>query len=78
MFAPVVRAEILRLLLTSAAEKGLYIYHYDGKTAFINEKLEETIFIKQPEEYVVVGKEHLVCKLTKSLYGLKQAAKVWK
>lgn len=33
--------------------------------------------MKQPEGYVANGKEHLFCKLTKSLYGLKQAAKVW-
>lgn len=77
VFAPVVRAETLRLLLTIAGKRRLKIYHYDAKTAFLNGELKETIFMKQPEGYAIAGKEHLVCNLMKSLYGLKQAAKVW-
>ena len=46
----------------------------DVKTAFLNGELDNEIYMKQSEEYV--NKEHpnYVCKLNKSLYGLKQAA----
>jgi len=36
---------------------------------------EEEIYMKQPEEFVIPGQEHKVCKLVKSLYRLKQAPK---
>ena len=47
----------------------------DVKTTFLNGDLEEEIYMDQPESCVVPGKEKKVCKLVKSLYGLKQVAK---
>ena len=49
----------------------------DITTVFLNGDLKETIYMKQPEGYVVKGKEKLVCKLKKSLYGLKQSPRCW-
>ena len=43
----------------------------DVKTSFLHGDLEEEIYMKQPECFAVKGKEELVCKLKKSLYGLK-------
>lgn len=43
----------------------------DVKTTFLHEDLEEEIYMKQPEGFVVKGKKELVCKLKKFLYGLK-------
>ena len=43
----------------------------DVKTTFLHEDLEEEIYMKQPEGFFVKGKKELVCKLKKSLYGLK-------
>ena len=44
---------------------------------FINGIIEEEVYIKQPEGFVVHGKESHVCKLKKALYGLKQAHRAW-
>ena len=77
IFSPVVRMEVLRLLLTIAAALDWEIHQMDVKTAFLHGELEEDVYVYQPEGYVVKGKENLVWKLHKSLYGLKQAPRVW-
>ena len=43
----------------------------DVKTTFLNSDLEEKIYMEQPECFIVSGQEKKVCKLVKSLYGLK-------
>ena len=42
----------------------------------INGKLDKEIYMKQPEGYVDAKQPHKVCKLNKSIYGLKQSARV--
>src|SRR3954471_17486491 len=49
----------------------------DVKTAFLYGDLDETIPMRQPEGYVEKGKEDYVCKLKRSLYGLKQSPRQW-
>ncbi|KAA0055650.1 hypothetical protein E5676_scaffold16G00150 [Cucumis melo var. makuwa] len=49
----------------------------DVKTAFLNDDLEEEIYMEQPEGFIVHDQESKVCKLDKPLYGLKQALKQW-
>ena len=43
----------------------------DVKTAFLNGDLDEEIYMEEPEGFVLFGNENKVCKLIKSLYGLK-------
>jgi hypothetical protein len=47
----------------------------DIKIAFLYGELEEEICMDQPNRFVVEGQEWMVCKLVKSLYGLKQEPK---
>ncbi|CAM8911020.1 unnamed protein product [Rhodiola kirilowii] len=49
----------------------------DVKTAFLNGDLDEEIYMKQPEGFIMPDIKTRFCKLVKSLYGLKQAPKQW-
>jgi hypothetical protein len=58
-----------------AASYGLIIHQMDVKTAFLNGELDEEIYMDQPEGFNADGQENKVCRLIKSLFGLKQAPK---
>lgn len=75
-FAPVVRYESIRVILALCAREDLEIMQFDVKTAFLNGELEETIFMERPEGFKIEP-ANLVCKLIRSLYGLKQSPKCW-
>ena len=49
----------------------------DVKSAYLNGKLTETIYMEQPPGYIMPGQERKVCKLNVGLYGLRQAGNVW-
>jgi hypothetical protein len=49
----------------------------DVKKTFLHEDMEEEIYMKQREGFVVKGKKELLCKLKKSLYGLKESPRMW-
>lgn len=74
VFAPVASSTTFRMLLSVAGARGYFVRHFDVKTAFLNGVLDEDIYMKQPPGY---AKGDKVYKLSKSLYGLKQAARVW-
>jgi hypothetical protein len=76
-YSPVARMTTIRVLLSLAASYGLLVHQMDVKTTFLNGELDEKIYTDQPDGFVVKGKEYKVCKLLKSLYGLKQAHKQW-
>ena len=76
-FAPVVKFASLRTIIAVAAMEDLELDSMDISSAFLNGDLEEEIYMSQPEGFAVPGKEHLVCRLKKSLYGLKQSPRQW-
>ena len=49
----------------------------DVKTTFLNGDIDETIYMVQPENFVSRDTKKMVCKLKKSIYGLKQASRQW-
>ncbi len=76
-FSPVVKFSSIRALLAYAVQNNMQIHQMDVVTTFLNRELNEDIYMEQPEGYTLKGKEHLVCKLRKSLYGLKQSPRCW-
>ena len=76
-FSPVARFESIRTVLALAAKLGLKLHQMDIKTAFLNGELEEEIYMRQPEQFIEKGKEEMVCRLKRSIYGLKQSARCW-
>ena len=46
----------------------------DVKSVFLNGMLDKEIYMEQPQGFIVAGIENKVCKLKKSIYGLKQAS----
>ena len=61
----------IRILLAIAAYYDYEIWQMDVKTAFLNGNLEEEVYMTQPEGFVSSGRPNQVCKLKRSIYGLK-------
>ena len=77
VFSPVVKMTTLRCVLALVAKQDLVLHQMDVKTAFLHGDLHEDVYMQQPEGFIEKGSEDLVCKLNKSLYGLKQSAREW-
>ena len=76
-FSRVSKKDSLRIILALVAHFDLELQQIDVKMAFLNSDLGEEVYMKQPEVFSSEEGEHLVCKLKKSIYGLKQASRQW-
>ncbi|GJU79223.1 retrovirus-related pol polyprotein from transposon TNT 1-94 [Tanacetum coccineum] len=74
-FAPVARMEAIRIFLAFATYMNFKVYQMDVKSSFLNGKLKEEVYVKQPPGFESSEFPDYVCKLDKALYGLKQAPK---
>ena len=73
IFSLVVKHTSIRVLLSIVAHGDLELEQLNIKIAFLHGDLEEEIYMHQPKGYKVEDKEYQVCRLRKSLYGLKQS-----
>jgi hypothetical protein len=76
-FAAVAKLPSVRAVLANAASQGWEIHQIDVKNAYLNAELTEDVYMRPPPGYLKPGQEGKVCKLKKSLYGLKQAGFEW-
>ena len=77
-FSPVAMLKSIRILLSIVVHYDYEIWKMDVKTAFLNDNLEEEIYMMQPEGFIAKNQEHIVCMLKMSIYGPKQASRSWK
>ena len=75
-FAPTAKWSSLRAILALAALEDLELESVDISSAYLNGELDADVYMRQPEGFVD-GNRQLVCKLLKSLYGLKQGGRMW-
>ena len=73
-FSPIAMLKSIKILLSIAASHNYEIWQMDVKTTFLNGNLDEEIYISQPKGFIEKGQEQNVCRLLKSIYGLKQAS----
>jgi hypothetical protein len=70
-YSPVAKMTIVRITIIMATTKGWYLHQMDIKNVFLHGYLQEEVYIEQPPSYVDQTHPNLVCKLKKTLYGLK-------
>ena len=76
-FSLVSMLKSVRIMLAIAAFYDYEIWQMDVKTAFLNGNLSEDVYMTQPEGFVDPQNARKICKLQKSIYGLKQASRSW-
>lgn len=76
-FSIVVKAATIKIILTLAVNNGWMLRQVDINNVFLNGDLIENVYMPQPEGFEDKNKPDYVCKLKKTLYGLKQARMAW-
>ena len=76
-FSLVAKMASVRLLLSMVTMSSWPLYHLDIKSAFLHGDLAEQVYMEQPLGFVAQGEFGLVCRLRRSLYGLKQSLRAW-
>nr|GFB16652.1 putative retrotransposon protein [Tanacetum cinerariifolium] len=76
-FSPVADIRAIRILIAIAAYYDYKIWKIDVKTAFLNGHLSEEVYMEKPKGFMNLKYPNHVCKLKRSIYGLKQASRQW-
>lgn len=73
-FSLVSSKDSFRIIMALVAHYNLELHQMDVETIFLNGNVNETIYMVQPENFMSGDSKNMVCKLKKSIYGLKQAS----
>ena len=76
-FSSVSTKDSFKIVMELVVYFDLELHHMDVKTTFLNDNIDETIYMVQPKNFVFGDPKKTVCKLKKSIYGLKQASHQW-
>ncbi|GJR56918.1 retrovirus-related pol polyprotein from transposon TNT 1-94 [Tanacetum coccineum] len=76
-FAPIARLKAIRIFIAYVTYMGFMVYQMDVKSAFLNGKILEEVYVQQPPGFESTKFPNHVCKLDKALYGLRQAPRAW-
>lgn len=76
-FSPVIKPATIRIVLSIIAKLNWLVHQVDVNNAFLNEELQENVYMRQPQGFEDKNQPTHVCKLHKALYWLKQAPKAW-
>ena len=76
-FAPVAKINSIRVLLSLIVNSNWPLHQLDVKNAFLNGDLEEEVYMSSPPGFEERCGNGRVCRLKKSLYGLKQSPRAW-
>ena len=77
IFFPMVKFTSIHMVLALVVSLDLELEQMDVKNVFIHGDVEEELYMEQPDGFQSKKKAHLVCRLKKSLYGMKQAPRNW-
>ena len=76
-FAPIAKMSIARMLISLAVNKDWKLHQLDVKNAFLHGELMEEVYMDVPPSFGTIQTIGKVCRLRKSLYGLKQFPRAW-
>ena len=76
-FSLVAQMASIRLLFSMDAMRSWPLYQLDIKNTFLHGNVTDEVYMEQPLGFVYQGESSLVCRLRRSLYGLKQFSRVW-
>nr|GEV73482.1 hypothetical protein [Tanacetum cinerariifolium] len=77
VFTPVARIEAIKIFLAFASYMGFIVYQMDVKSAFLYRKINEEVYVSQPQGFIDPKFPKKVYKVIKALYGLHQAPRAW-
>jgi hypothetical protein len=76
-YSPVTKMTTIKAIIAMVATKGWSLHQMNVKSVFLHGDLQEEVYMEQPPGYVDQTHFNLVCRLKKTLYGLKQTPRAW-
>ena len=73
----IVPFESVRSVLALRVQHRLQLHQMDVSTAFLHGQLTEEVYTRQLQDFIEESNEHLICRLKRSIYGLKQSPQCW-